>query len=220
MSGKTTRWWWIRHAPVDNPDRVIYGHNPVRANVSDRARFADLAQAMPEPAVWLLTTLIRTHDTASALAEALIEAGRCAPALDQEEAALAEQDFGDWTGLSHGEINRRFPTERFWLAPAHERPQNGESFADVMARVAPAVNRLSDRHAGQDIVAVAHGGTIRAALGHALDLPPEKALRFQVHNLSLTRIDCIVPTADAADSDRLWRVVAVNVQPSEALARL
>lgn len=217
---RTTRWWWIRHAPVDNPDRIIYGHNAVRANVGDQARFADLVQALPEPAVWLLTSLIRTHDTAQALAAALVQAGRPAPVLDRIEAELAEQDFGAWTGLSHAEINRRYPTERFWLAPARERPPEGESFADMMARVAQAVLRLSEAHAGRDIVAVSHGGTIRAALGQALDLPPETALRFQVHNLSLTRIDHIRPDPTAPDDRPLWRVVAANAQPSPVLARV
>ena len=78
----------------------------------------------------------------------------------------------------------------------------------MVARVAAAVTRLSARHAGREVVAVAHGGVIRAALAQALDLDPETALRFCVDNLSLTRIDHIVPGEGGPAS---WRVESVNV---------
>ncbi len=58
-------------------------------------------------------------------------------------------------------------------------------------------------------MAVTHGGTIRAALGAALGLPPQAALAFSVENCSLTRIDHL--TADGGPG--LWRVVAVNHRP-------
>jgi broad specificity phosphatase PhoE len=56
-------------------------------------------------------------------------------------------------------------------------------------------------------VAVTHGGTIRAALGLALDLAPQAALAFYTDNCSLTRLDHL----SAGDGGPgLWRVVAVN----------
>ena len=54
---------------------------------------------------------------------------------------------------------------------------------------------------GQDVVVVSHGGTIRAALGHALGVGPDAALHFSVHNISLTRIE---------RHQRGWSVVCVN----------
>ncbi|MYG52066.1 MAG: histidine phosphatase family protein [Rhodospirillaceae bacterium] len=70
-------------------------------------------------------------------------------------------------------------------------PPNGESFADLRRRVAAAVGRLSAGHRGRDIVAVAHGGTIRAALVGALDLPSPMALSLTIGNSSLTQIDLV-----------------------------
>jgi broad specificity phosphatase PhoE len=52
-----------------------------------------------------------------------------------------------------------------------------------------------------DVIIVAHAGTIRAALALALELPPERALRFVIDPRSLTRLDRL---------DNAWRVVAVN----------
>ncbi len=98
---------------------------------------------------------------------------------------------------------------RFWLAPAHEAAPGGESFVEVMQRVSRAVTRLTREHAGRDIVAVTHGGTIRAALAHALGLDPEAALAFTIDNLSLTRLDHI----DGPGNGHGWRVGPVNLPP-------
>ena len=69
-----------------------------------------------------------------------------------------------------------------------------------------AIRRLVELHAGRDIIAVAHGGTIRAALALALGLDPEAALAFTIENCSLTRIDHI----DGPGMGHGWRVVTVN----------
>lgn len=197
----TTSWWWIRHAPVINPENLIYGRSDVPVDTSDRASFAALADCLPRRPVLITSGLARTHVTA----EAILEAGMRVAKRDQD-ADLDEQHFGDWQGrpASHvyREIDERHP---FWLTPAHSAPPGGESFADLTDRVTAAVERLTADHAGRHIVAVAHGGTIRAALALALGLDPDTALRFAIENLSLTRLDHI-----ASPDGGLWRVVAVN----------
>ena len=79
---------------------------------------------------------------------------------------------------------------------------------------------MSGAHAGRDIVAVTHGGTIRAALAIALGLDPEQALAFTVDNCSLTRLDHIAGPlgSHAPESESAWRVVFVNARP-EPLAK-
>ena len=62
----------------------------------------------------------------------------------------------------------------------------------------------SETYSGRDIIAVAHGGTIRAALALALD--PEAALAFTIENCSFTRINRI----DGPSMGHGWRVVRVN----------
>ena len=121
---------------------------------------------------------------------------------------LAEQDFGDWQGLKYEELHesRGGAFHRFWHAPAHVQAPGGESFIDVMQRVARAVHGLIEPNRGRDIIAVAHGGTIRAALGLALGLDPEACLAFTMENCSLTRIDHI----DGPGMGHGWRVITVN----------
>jgi broad specificity phosphatase PhoE len=72
------------------------------------------------------------------------------------------------------------------------------------------VNRT---YPGSDIVAVAHGGTIRAALVIALGLPPPGGFAFTIDNCSLTRLDHYQGKRGAG-----WRVPTVNHLPSSASA--
>jgi broad specificity phosphatase PhoE len=206
----------VRHAPVDAGGR-IYGQGDLDCDVGERAVFESLARRLPEEAHWVTSHLRRTRQTAEAILGAR-PPGAARPAL-QSEAELAEQHFGEWQGLSHAELaaRRDGAWHRFWLAPAHEAPPGGESFADLVLRTRRAILRLSETHAGGDIVAVAHGGTIRAALALALDLPPERALGFVIDNCSLTRLDLIHGPAgshaeEAAETPGVWRVVAVNLR--------
>jgi len=75
--------------------------------------------------------------------------------------------------------------------------------------VSRAIHRLVETHPGRDIIAVSHGGTIRAALALALDLHPEAALAFTIENCSITRIDRI----DGPGMGHGWRVARVNQPP-------
>ena len=200
-----TRWWWLRHAPVTGHGGRLYGQTDLPADTGDRARFDALARALPAGAVWLTSALRRTRETAAAIAEAGHAVPRCAVEPD-----LGEQDFGAWQGLTWDELAamRGGLAHKHWVAPARFTPPDGESFLSVIERVAPVIARRTARHGGGDIVAVAHGGTIRAALARALDLEPERALAFAVDNLSITRLDHI----DGPAMGGAWRVVSVNRQ--------
>ena len=204
-----TRWWWIRHAPVPNPEQRCYGQRDMACDTSNVAALRALAACLPDDAVWMATTLQRTQKTAAAI-HAVREPA--APARDLIlEAELIEQHFGDWQGRTYAEIGAFGKAgsdagHRFWLAPAHSVPPGGESFVQVMQRVAGAVERLTRQHAGRDIVVVAHGGSIRAALAFALGLEPEAALAFSVEPLSLTRLDHI----EGPGAGHGWRVGVVN----------
>lgn len=206
----TTRWWWIRHAPVVGHGGRIYGQDDHACDCSDAATFGALAARLPRDALWVVTPLQRTRLTAEA-----ILAHRPPPAPRfHVEAALVEQHFGAWQGLTNAEVaaGDAGAWHRFWLAPAAHAPPGGESFVAVVERVAEVVLRLCARHAGRDIVAVTHGGTIRAALALALGLAPEQALSFSIDNCALTRIDHICGPAGSHDpeGEAAWRVACVN----------
>ncbi len=209
-----TRFWWIRHAPVINPQGHVYGQCDVAADTSNAAAFAVLGRRVPTGAVWIATQLRRTQATAAAIHAAMELGDGAAPGV-AIETELVEQSFGDWQGRTYAEIGAygrgaSVDGHRFWLAPAHSTPPGGESFVDVMARVARAIDRLAAAHVGRDIVVVAHGGTIRAALAQALGLAPEAALALTIDTLSLSRVDRV----DGPGFGHDWRIGAINL-PAE-----
>ena len=201
-----TRWFWVRHAPVREDGGCIYGQADLACDCSDIEVFRGLSGALPRGAVWVASHLVRTHQTAAAVWNAGLEA----PEQLWRERDLAEQHLGDWQGMDRATFfaGRAMAPASYWFAPAVERAPSGESFVDVAARVRGAIERLTQRWRGRDIVAVAHGGTIKAALAIALGLEPEGALAFAIDNCSLTRLDHMQGEGEAG-----WRVAMVNHQP-------
>jgi broad specificity phosphatase PhoE len=201
-----TRWWWVRHAPVREDGGCIYGQSDIGCDTSDRVVFDAVGKVLPRNAVWYASTLKRTHQTA----DAIWAAGFPRPDEMLHEAELSEQHLGDWQGLNRAEFfaSRPIAVGSYWFAPINDPAPNGESFMDLYNRVANAIQRINLTHAGRDVIAVAHGGTIKAALGFALGNQPERGLAFTIDNCSITRLDHLSSAGHSG-----WRIPMVNQQP-------
>ena len=189
LNGVKTRWWWVRHAPVPVAGKIVYGRTDVDCDISNAALFAAQAMRLPSNAVVLTSGLSRATRTLAALAAA---GYACDPASALVEPAFEERFFGDWEGLSWDEIEARHPGApgHFWGDPFGFRPPGGgENVFDHAARVTAAVERISARFPGRDVIAVAHAGSIRAQLGTVLKLPPIDASVIDIDFVSITRID-------------------------------
>jgi broad specificity phosphatase PhoE len=97
---------------------------------------------------------------------------------------LTECDVGRWEGLDWDTIRAREPDAyaRFHADPAAHGYPDGESFADVYARAAPALDELLRRHAGGAVLVVAHHVVGRVYLAGLLGLPPARARRVTLDN--------------------------------------
>ena len=198
-----TRFWLLRHALVEPAARaVLYGRMDVglcTPTVLEQApAYRAIARRLPRDAVWIVTPLSRTASTAAA-----IQAAGYPPTSAAVEPGLIEQDLGDWQGLAHADLPARLsePAHAFWPLGATETPPGGESMDHVLARVGATLERLAESHSGRDVVAVSHGGAIRAAVAHASGAGAQAALHFAIQNLSLTVIERFTEG---------WRVVCVN----------
>ena len=95
----------------------------------------------------------------------------------RRDARLAELTFGKWEGLTWREVRSRDPA----LAAQRERdkwnfvPPDGESYAMLLVRVAPAIAAL-DRPA----VVVSHGGVARVLLCALAGMPEHEAPRADI----------------------------------------
>lgn len=199
-----TRWWWVRHAPVRSDGGNIYGQTDIACDTGDREVFEAVAKILPRSAVWVASSLQRTHQTA----EAIWATGFPKPASMPREAALAEQHLGQWQGMNRAAFLASRPPGSHWFAAIDEAAPGGESFMDLYNRTCSVIERINREQAGKDVIAVAHGGTIKAAVGLALGGRPETGLAFDIDNCSVTRLDHF-----ASPGRSVWRLPMVNQQP-------
>lgn len=86
---------------------------------------------------------------------------------------LRELNIGVWEGLAWQEIQARWPDG--WKARLADlvnyRVPEGENLLDVAGRVMPVVNSIVERHRGEEVLVVAHGGVNRIILLNAIGAP-------------------------------------------------
>jgi probable phosphoglycerate mutase len=96
--------------------------------------------------------LQRAATTATLIAERLgVGPVRCEP-------RLRERDAGEWTGLTRADIDAQWPG---YLADGR-RPSGFELDDAILGRILEALAALHQEHPGGRVLAVAHGGVIRA----------------------------------------------------------
>ncbi len=86
---------------------------------------------------------------------------------------LREVHFGEWTGLSWDDIEKRYPG---WMARRMEdlagfRPPGGENLEDVRQRALGALMSIVEKHGGKTVAVVSHGGVNRVILASIIGLP-------------------------------------------------
>lgn len=100
---------------------------------------------------------------------------------------LKELHFGDWELKKWDDIPR--PAFDVWANNyATQSPPNGETFAQLHARAIHFLQDVQSKHAGQDVLVVAHGGLIRTLLADVLNIPLKGLFRFEIDYGSLTQL--------------------------------
>jgi alpha-ribazole phosphatase len=205
VGGGVLQWWWVRHAPSASTANIIHGTDTVAADLSDRDALSQLADRLPSNAIGLTSGIARASQTYEALRgfdPTLPIAG--------EETDFRDQDFGIWTGRTWDDVATIAPD--FWRDPITVAPPGGESYAVMCRRVLRRIIAHSHEQREGRVIALAHAGTIRAALALALDLDFAATIRFEIEPLSITRIDAFVGPDDIS-----WRVAGVNIGALNAL---
>ena len=143
----------VRHGETDwNRERRIQGSTDIPLNDTGRQQAAATG-ALLSTRRWdgvYASPLARAYETGSIIAR---ELGLGAPGVVDD---LAERRYGQAEGLTGDEIDALFPGD----TPVPGR----ETREEVAARTIPALVALAERHAGESIVVVSHGGVIRTIL--------------------------------------------------------
>ena len=165
----------IRHAPT-RPAGFLYGHTDADCDEIEPIVKDRLNQMLTDCEALYSSPAIRCVKTCHA-----VFPGRS----PKHKEAFWEQSFGDWDGLAFENVPDVGPLQGDKLVQF--APPNGESFADLCARVQPALIGLLDTEQSRSTAVFAHAGVIRACLALAFD-SPLAALRCEIDPLSVTRL--------------------------------
>lgn len=209
------RLFFFRHGEVANTHEKRYNG---QIDVALSARGEEQSAAMPARLASFLDSKAPAAVYCSDLARSRRGAEHVAAAYGLTPVlmpALKERSFGHWEGLTWDEIQQRYPDE--WSAymadiPGYT-PPGGESFATMSRRVLGAVKEVSERHAGEAVAMVIHGGVNRIILCHALGLDLAHIFRLDQYYACLNIVELYPNTAvvrlmnnvDDADAHRLIR---------------
>jgi len=166
---RNNRVYLIRHGQVVGYERFpVYGHTDVDLTDVGILQMKQMAERLrlTEPAAVYSSDLTRSVTGARIIAR-----HHDVPLYLLPE--LREMRFGDWEGLTLTEIRTRFPEElqkRQDDLLNYRAPGNGESVADLAARIETVFEDIRAQQKGNDIVIAGHGAVNRVILCRALGL--------------------------------------------------
>ncbi|MDX8396875.1 MAG: histidine phosphatase family protein [Mariprofundaceae bacterium] len=106
---------------------------------------------------------------------------------------LAEMHYGEWEGLSHAEIETKFPgvLEKWREDPSGMRPPGGESPEELLARVESFWLDLCEKYQHQHVLLVAHSGSSRMLITHILKKPIAYTRKIPMPYACWSRVNCL-----------------------------
>jgi broad specificity phosphatase PhoE len=143
----------IRHGQSEwNAVGRWQGHaDPPLSELGRRQAFLAAASIGAVDAI-VSSDLLRAAETAAIIAQQL----GVGPVVVDER--LRERDAGEWTGLTHSEIEDRWPG---WIE-GKKRPNGFEAVDSVVDRALASFASLQAASPGGSVLVITHGGVIRA----------------------------------------------------------
>ena len=102
-----------------------------------------------------------------------------------------EVGFGKWEGLKYDQIYAGWSAEieKFFRFPSQVAIPGGESFHDVQKRTNEGLELLRQKHDGECIAVVTHGGAIRTILCSALGIHLDNLWNFRQDNTAVNIVE-------------------------------
>ncbi len=201
---KPAKLFLIRHAPVSSRKGFFPEHDPDA--VIKRIQLKKLANVIPDNSTWYVSPLKRTIQTAEALSKYISYSQKT------QEKNLAEQNFGDWSGKKISDVwkilKKNHSKHNFSFISPEVSPPNGESYIQQCKRVSHWLKNLSILE-NENIVVIAHSGTIKAIFSHTLKIKPEFTIGIDINHLSLSIFE-VLTKKDSKYKGGRYRLLALN----------
>ena len=185
----------VRHGQTDwNLAKRIQGSSDIPLNATGRGQ----AEATGRALAGGRFDAIYASPLSRALDTARIIAGHVGLGEPERLPAVAERQYGEAEGLTGEQILARWPDGM----PVPGR----ETRDEVVARALPALRDLGERHPGENVIVVSHGGVIsslvRHVTDHALPGPGELIPNGSVHRFRYDDGDLTLDRFNLGPEDR------------------
>jgi len=187
MENKRTRFYLIRHGETDwNKAGRYQGRTNIDLNEEGREQARLLGERfkyLPLDALYV-SPLNRAVETANEVARTT----GIKPVTDEH---FIEINFGEWEGHTIPELSEKFGSAYtdFFKDP-FDHPVPGEgSFQIAMDRAIEGFNILAERHKGQNVAIISHGGLLRVMLVGLLEMGDAFYRKTWMTNTSITMLD-------------------------------
>jgi alpha-ribazole phosphatase len=169
----------VRHGRTHaNAQALLQGHMdpPLdEVGVEQARRTASVLKDLYPTATVVSSPLQRARATAKAISDNII--------IDER---FIELNYGEYDGVPMTDIPPAVWNE--WRTNHHFRPPNGESLAELDARVHVALHEWAERAHDEHIVVVSHVSPIKSAVVWALNGDSSMTWRCMLDRASITRI--------------------------------
>ena len=167
----------VRHGQTEwNLKLVRQGHFDSPLTDKGIAQARALAQRLAQEKF----TALYSSDLGRAVQTAQIIANATGHVIITDE-RLRERHLGIFQGLSGDEIRERFPEEyrlHRTVGPTYVIP-GGESVEQQVARNIAYLNEIGQKHIGETIVVMTHGGVLSGLFRHTFSIPYNAPRRFE-----------------------------------------
>ena len=143
-----------------------------------------MSKELSDASAFYSSTLPRAIETAQIISSALPESLQH---IQQEN--LCELSVGEGDGLTWAQFTEKYGTVDWNNDPHAICAPGGESLMSFFNRAKGAIEELIDRHPGELVVVVCHGGFIEQALKICYDKDGSERLRPRTENCSMTEIE-------------------------------
>lgn len=161
MSSRLTKIFLIRHAEVENPHGILYGHlDGFHLSAVGRAQSQAIGEELKDEGLTRIvhSPLARAAETARLINERLAK-----PALLEADPRLREAEFSRYLqGVPYWQVPLRRP---LWFVHKAKRGllPGDESIEEMGGRVLDVARRLVHEHPGEPMALVSHADPLNAA---------------------------------------------------------
>ena len=187
MENKRTRFYLIRHGETDwNKGGRYQGRTNIQLNDAGKEQ----ARLLGERFKYLPLDVVYVSPLgrAVATAEPVAASHGLTPIKDEH---FIEINFGEWEGHTIEELSEKYGKANTDFFKDHfDHPVPGEgSFQNAMDRAIEGFNILAERHKGQNVAIISHGGLLRVMLVGLLEMGDAFYRKTWMTNTSVTMLD-------------------------------